>query len=150
MIKAFRNFMSRRTISSKARNHIMNTFSSYELFQKIRSETESARQAANRPHEVLYFHKVDDPYSHLTIQYIDKLMSAYDILLKPVLVGEENPEALYERSLYDHHCIRDVQRIAPFYDINFSSDSYPDKESVDLANSILCSVDDKDLSLIHI
>jgi hypothetical protein len=52
--------MSRRTISAKARNHVMNTFSSYELFQKIRNETESARQASNRPHEVLYFHKVDD------------------------------------------------------------------------------------------
>jgi len=122
----------------------MNMFSSYENLLSIREKSEQKRKGENRPHEVLYFHKVDDPYSHLTIQYIDKLMSAYDILLKPVLVGEENPEALYERSLYDHHCIRDVQRIAPFYDINFSSDSYPDKESVDLANSILCSVDDKD------
>ena len=144
MLKSLRNFLSRRTIAYKVRNRTMNMFSSYENLLTIREKSEQKRKVENRPHEVLYFHKVDDPYSHLTIQYIDKLMSAYDILLKPVLVGEENPEALYERSLYDHHCIRDVQRIAPFYDINFSSDSYPDKESVDLANSILCSVDDKD------
>ena len=144
MLKSLRNFLSRRTFAYKVRNRTMNMFSSYENLLTIREKSEQKRKVENRPHEVLYFHKVDDPYSHLTIQYIDKLMSAYDILLKPVLVGEENPEALYERSLYDHHCIRDVQRIAPFYDINFSSDSYPDKESVDLANSILCSVDDKD------
>ena len=46
----------------------MNSFSSYEKFQQIREQTESERQATNRPHEVLYFHKVDDPYSHLTMQ----------------------------------------------------------------------------------
>ena len=73
MIKAFRNFMSRRTINYKVRNHVMNSFSSFEAFQQLRKQTESARQAANRPHEVLYFHKADDPYSHLTIQCIEKL-----------------------------------------------------------------------------
>ena len=104
MIKAFRNFMSRRTISAKARNHIMNTFSSYESFQKIRSETEFARQATNRPHEVLYFHKVDDPYSHLTTQCLEQLKSSYDITLKFILVGEENLDAVHEPSLYNIYC----------------------------------------------
>ena len=144
MLKSLRSFLTRRTFAHVPRNRAMNMFSSYENLLSIREKSEQKRKSENRSHEVLYFHKVDDPYSHLTIQYIDRLMSTYDILLKPVLVGEENPEALHEPSLYDHHCIRDVQRIAPFYDINFSSDSYPDKESVDLANSILCSVDDKD------
>lgn len=144
MLKSLRSFLTRRTFAHVPRNRAMNMFSSYENLLSIREKSEQKRKSENRSHEVLYFHKVDDPYSHLTIQYIDRLMSTYDILLKPVLVGEENPEALHEPSLYDHHCIKDVQRIAPFYDINFSSDSYPDKESVDLANSILCSVDDKD------
>ncbi len=145
MIKAFRNFMSRRTISAKARNHIMNTFSSYELFQKIRSETESARQAANRPHEVLYFHKVDDPYSHLTIQCLEQLKSSYEITLKFILVGEENLDAVHEPSLYNIYCLQDVKRIAPFYNINFQANEYPAKELVDLANSILTAVQPEDL-----
>ena len=80
MIKAFRNFMSRRTISYKTRNYIMNSFSSYEKFQQIREQTESERQAANRPHEVLYFHKVDDPYSHLTLQCVEKLISSLSLI----------------------------------------------------------------------
>ena len=67
----------------------MNSFSSYEKFQQIREQTESERQAANRPHEVLYFHKVDDPYSHLTMQCVEKLISSYEITLKLILVGEE-------------------------------------------------------------
>ena len=94
MLKSLRNFLSRRTFAYKVRNRTMNMFSSYENLLTIREKSEQKRKVENRPHEVLYFHKVDDPYSHLTIQYIDKLMSAYDILLKPVLVGEENPEAL--------------------------------------------------------
>ena len=145
MIKAFRNFMSRRTISAKARNHIMNTFSSYELFQKIRSETESARQAVNRPHEVLYFHKVDDPYSHLTIQCLEQLKSSYEITLKFILVGEENLDAVHEPSLYNIYCLQDVKRIAPFYNIDFQANEYPAKELVDLANSILTAVQPEDL-----
>ena len=144
MIKAFRNFMSRRTISAKARNHIMNTFSSFELFQKIRSETESARQAANRQHEVLYFHKVDDPYSHLTIQCLEQLKSSYEITLKFILVGEENLDAVHEPSLYNIYCLQDVKRIAPFYNIDFQANEYPAKELVDMANSILTAVQPED------
>ena len=145
MIKAFRNFMSRRTISAKARNHVMNTFSSYELFQKIRNETESARQASNRPHEVLYFHKVDDPYSHLTIQCLEQLKSSYEITLKLILVGEENLDAVHEPSMFNIYCLQDVKRIAPFYNIDFQANEYPAKELVDKANSILTAAQPEEL-----
>ena len=74
MLKAFRNFMARRTISANLRNRGMNTFSSYEIHTNIRNNAETTRKKENRPHEVLYFHKVDDPYSHLTIHYIDIIM----------------------------------------------------------------------------
>ncbi len=145
MIKAFRNFMSRRTINYKVRNYVMNSFSSFEAFQQIRKQTESARQAANRPHEVLYFHKVDDPYSHLTIQCLEQLKSSYEITLKFILVGEENLEAVHEPSLYNIYCLQDVKRIAPFYNIDFQADEYPAKELVDKANSILTAVQPEDL-----
>ena len=145
MIKAFRNFMSRRTINYKVRNHVMNSFSSFEAFQQIRKQTESARQAANRPHEVLYFHKVDDPYSHLTIQCLEQLKSSYEITLKFILVGEENLDAVHEPSLYNIYCLQDVKRIAPFYNIDFQADEYPAKELVDKANSILTAIQPEDL-----
>ena len=142
MLKAFRNFMSRRTMSANLRNRGMNAFSSYKIFEETRIKSESSRQQENRPHEVLYFHKVDDPYSHLTIQYIDKFRSSFDVTFKPVLVGEEQPEAVHEPSLYNTYCLEDVKKIAPFYGVEFSADLYPSKESVAKANSILTSVDD--------
>jgi len=148
MLKAFRNFMTRRTMSAKIRNQAMNTFSSYEIFQNIRKKTEATRQEEKRPHEILYFHKVDDPYSHLTIQCIEELKSSFDIVLKLILVGEENLDAVHEPSLYNIYCLRDVKRIAPFYNINFKADEYPAKDLVEKANSILTSVRAEDFGEI--
>ena len=137
--KVLRNFLAKRTIGSKLRNYSMNTFSSYYLFKKIRTDAEAKRDLENRPHEVTYFHKVDDPYSHLTIQYIEKIKASYDVVLNPILVGAENPETIHEPNLYNAYCLEDAKRIAPFYGIDFQPISYPQKELVDLS-----------LSLIHI
>jgi len=148
MIQAFRNFMTRRTISAKARNKVMNSFSNYKIFSDIRVNSETLRQKEQRPHEVLYFHKVDDPYSHLTVQCIAKFQSSFDIILKPILVGEENLDAIHEPSLYNIYCLRDVQRIAPFYGVNFNAHEYPEKKLIDKANSILSSVKEEDFAKI--
>ena len=146
LMEAFRNFMVKRTISAKLRNQGMNTFSNLDLLNEVRLKAEKKRQEENRPHEVLYFHKVDDPYSHLTIQYIEKLKSSFDIILKPVLVGDEDPKSIHEPSLYSVYCLEDAKRIAPFYGIELSADSYPKSDLIDKANSILSVVEDKDFS----
>ena len=148
MLKAFRNFMSRRTMSAKITNQAMNTFSSYKILKDVRKKAEAARQDENRPHEVLYFHKVDDPYSHLTIHYIEKLKSSFNIILTPILVGNEDLEAVHEPSLYNTYCLQDVKRIAPFYNIDFTADEYPAKDMIEIANSILTFVKDKDFGEI--
>ena len=66
-------------MSAKIRNQIMNTFSNYKILKDVRKKAEAARQDENRPHEILYFHKVDDPYSHLTIHSIEKLKSSDEL-----------------------------------------------------------------------
>ena len=150
MLKAFKKFMSKRTIAAPVRNRIMNSFSNYEAFKSVRLESEVKRQDEGRNHEVLYFHKVDDPYSHLTIQSIEKLKSSYNISFKPILVGEEDAEAIHETSLYSKYCLEDVKRIAPFYDIAFPGNSYPSKEMIYKANSILSAVNESKFSEIAI
>ncbi|MDB2581954.1 DsbA family protein [Gammaproteobacteria bacterium] len=128
----------------------MNSFSNYEAFKSARLESEVKRKDEGRNHEVLYFHKVDDPYSHLTIQSIEKLKSSYNISFKPILVGEEDAEAIHETSLYSKYCLEDVRRIAPFYDIAFPGNSYPSKEMIYKANSILSDVNESKFSEIAI
>ena len=141
LIKSFKNFMSRRTFSAKVRNRFMNKYSSYDYFIANRVEAEKNRLIENRSQEVLYFHKVDDPYSHLTINCVDKFISNYDVSIKPILVGLENPETVHEPTLYDKYCLDDVKRIAPFYNINFPGTSIPSDELITKANSILTAVD---------
>ena len=128
--KAFKNFMSRRTIFAKVRNKVMNTYASYDLIKKARVAFEAERQESQEPHTVIYFHKVDDPYSALTVEYVEKIASTFDVLLKPVLVSEENPETVHEPTLYGDYCLRDVNRIAAYYDVAFSSQTYPEKNLV--------------------
>ena len=142
--------MTQRTIAARVRNLFMNKHSSYEIFKSVRVDAEISRQAENRLHEVLYFHKVDDPYSHLTLQCIEELRASYDISFKAILVGEENPEAVHEASLYSRYCLEDVKRIAPFYDIAFPGKSYPSKEMIYKANSILTAVNKNKFSEIAI
>ena len=142
LAKAFRNFMIRRTISAKLRNRGMNTFSNHEILVNLRKSSEEKREEENRPHEVIYFHKVDDPYSHLTIHFVDKLLSTFDITLVPILVGEEDSDSVHEPTLYNKYCLEDATRIAPYYGIDFSPDSHPRQTLVDLSNAILTAVED--------
>ena len=140
--KAFKNFMSRRTIFAKVRNKIMNTYASYDLVEKTRAAFEAKRKDSQEPHTVIYFHKVDDPYSALTIEFVEKIATSFDVLLQPVLVGEENPETIHEPNMYGDYCLRDVNIISDYYGVTFSSKSYPEKDLVNLANSILTAVDE--------
>ena len=144
--KAFKNFMSRRTIFAKVRNRVMNTHASYDLIKKARVAFEAERQESQEPHIVIYFHKVDDPYSALTLEYVEKIATTFHVLLKPVLVGEENPETVHEPTLYGDYCLRDVNRIADYYGVVFSSQTYPEKNLVNLANSILTAADELDFT----
>ena len=138
--------MSRRTIFAKVRNKVMNTYASYDLIKKARAAFEVERHESQEPHTVIYFHKVDDPYSALTVEYVEKIASTFDVLLKPVLVGEENPETVHEPTLYGDYCLRDVNRIADYYGVVFSSQTYPEKNLVNLANSILTAADELDFT----
>ena len=56
-------------------------------------------------------------------------------------MGEENPVTVHEPDLYDAYCLQDVKRIAPFYNVDFEALSYPSKNLVSLANSILCNLE---------
>ena len=51
-----------------------------------RRRFEAARMRAGKPHEVLYFHQVDDPYSALMAGRLAGLIEQYGVVLTPHLV----------------------------------------------------------------
>jgi len=53
-----------------------------------RSYFEFNRKRQGQTHEVLFFHKVDDPYSYLLLQMLQRLMGDFDIKVKPHIISE--------------------------------------------------------------
>lgn len=62
-----------------------------------RARHEKKRQQAGRPHQVHYFHQVDDPYSHLVVQALPAFMARYKLELVPHLVSPPPDSAAPER-----------------------------------------------------
>ncbi|AQA20213.1 2-hydroxychromene-2-carboxylate isomerase [Halioglobus japonicus] len=104
-----------RFVMARALGRVANT----EQIAKKRVKAEKARQAAGSAHVVEYFHQVDDPYSYLMAQVLERFVQRYDIELVPHLIratgGRNQPEeeklAVWAR--------RDCGLIAPHYGLSF-------------------------------
>lgn len=104
-----------------------------------RGRFEARRRAAGRPHEVVYFHQVDDPYSALTAQVLAALVQRYDIRLTPHLVPPPEDWAAPERSRLEAYGLKDACAIAPAYGLTFEARTPPGADQISLAQAILCS-----------
>ena len=74
---------------------------------------EAARVRSGKPHEVLYFHQVDDPYSALMAGRLAGLVAQYGVLLTPRLVPPPPGWAAPEREKLAAYARRDAALIAP-------------------------------------
>ena len=79
------------------------------------------RRVSGRSHEVVYFHQIDDPYSHLLVQALARLQSSYDIDLELRIVPAPADDAAPERAALEDYSRRDAAAIAPFYDLKFDN-----------------------------
>ena len=86
-----------------------------------RASAEHARRREGRPHEVLYFHQVDDPYSQLAVQAIAPLLDRYAVQLIPKVVAQPTPIAIHEQQLWDEWARRECAAMAPFYSLTFQA-----------------------------
>ncbi len=85
--------------------------------QRVRAE--AARRQQGRPHQVLYFHQLDDPYSQLAVQALLPLLDRYGIQLVPKVVAKPTPIAIHEQVLWDQWAARECAAMAPFYGLTF-------------------------------
>jgi 2-hydroxychromene-2-carboxylate isomerase len=111
-----------------------------ERMARKRASAEKKRRAQGAPHRVEYFHEVDDGYSHLAAQLLQKLVARYDIELTCHLVkGPEGNnvadlDMLLQLSRYDSHLV------APQYGLVFPDHPEPPAaELVELASAILAA-----------
>lgn len=100
------------------------------------------RRDEGRRHVVEYFHQVDDGYSHLAIQTLDKLRQTYDIDLVVHLVPGLRDDNLPEPVLLQDMSRWDAASIAPYHDLSFpDAPTVPDATLSTLALSILAGLD---------
>ena len=132
---AFRRFMQSRVMTSLFTSKAM---------AKRRVAAERERKAAGSPHRVLYFHQVDDGYSHLAAQFLSQLSTRYDIELSCFLVSPPvgknvaEPELLARLSRYDAH------QIADGYGLSFPDHpEAPQAVLLQKAKGVLAAQDDR-------
>jgi 2-hydroxychromene-2-carboxylate isomerase len=103
-----------------------------------RALAEARRRLRREPHRVLYFHQVDDPYSHLASQVLARLAARYDAELLPLLVGAPPDAAAPERERLVAYARKDAADVAPFLGLRFPSHAaQPEPTLVHLATRIL-------------
>lgn len=112
---------------------------STQLRDRRRRRLERSRQRNGLPHEVHYFHQVDDPYSALTAQRLADLVRRYEIRLIPHLVPPPPDWAAPDRTRLDAYALRDARAVARSFGLVFDGRAMPDREAVERAQSILCS-----------
>jgi 2-hydroxychromene-2-carboxylate isomerase len=116
---------------------MMMNWSSEKNFYNQRKAKEKLRVKEGRPHTILYFHSLSDPYAHLTIQVIKKLISNFNIVLEIFFISEPSVNFTPEKAMYRKHCLKDSKEIAPFYGLKFEAKEFYLKENENLAYKIL-------------
>jgi len=123
-------------------SRLMTRLSQAKTVASAHRKAEAKRVKAGRPHVVEYFHQVDDGYSHLAAQILQRFAQRYDVQLDCHLVSgplgknSAEPELLLQLSRYDAH------QVANYYGLQF--DEHPGALPAALlksAQSILANLD---------
>jgi len=108
---------------------------------------ERKRRLTGAPHRILYFHEIDDPYSHLAAQTLAPLAAHYDVEIEPRVTSTElglnrpEPELLLELG------VRDCALVAPHYGLEFPADAVaPDPARTRRAERLLVAAESEGLA----
>ena len=93
-------------------------------------KAEQARVKAAAPHRVDYFHQVDEGYSYLAAQMLERLAGRYDIELHCHLVRGQGGKNAPEPELLAQLARADSHVIAPGYGLSFPN--HPDAPAAGL------------------
>jgi len=108
-----------------------------------RAGAEVGRRVSRKGHELLYFHRVDDPYCQLMVQVLPDFLARFNVKLRPKVV-ERLPANMYpDPERYEAYSILDATRLARLYGLGFPNTAMvPDRLAVGMANRFLASIED--------
>ena len=93
---------------------------SRERVLKRRAKAERLRLARRAPHQIHYFHQVDDPYSALAAAALAQLAERYGVDICPHVVGPPADSAAPDRARLIAYSRKDAQRLADRVGLSFA------------------------------
>lgn len=103
---------------------------------------ERVRRLSGEPHRIVYFHEVDDPYSHLAAQTLAPLAAHYAVAIEPRVASLELGMNRPEPELLARHARRDCALVAPHYGLEFPAKALaPDPTLTRLAERLLVAAE---------
>ena len=119
-----------------------------ERLRQNRAKIEKQRLKSGQPHVVEYFHQVDDGYSHLAAQVLQRFAARYDIELRCHLVSGPEGDNLPEPDLLLKLSRYDAAHVAPEYGLEFPHhEGAPGESLIALATAILAAQSDDDFAV---
>jgi 2-hydroxychromene-2-carboxylate isomerase len=105
---------------------------------RLREKAERQRLAAGKPHQLHYFHQVDDPYSALAADVLPKFLARYQVELLPHVVGAPPDAAAPDRDRLVAYSRSDAQLLARHRGLSFEDPGHqPSARAVEQATALL-------------
>jgi 2-hydroxychromene-2-carboxylate isomerase len=130
-------------------SRVMSRLSRAAYVDARHAKAEQTRVKAGAPHRVDYFHQVDEGYSYLAAQIIERFAARYDIELHCHLVSEQAGKNAPEPEMLARLAREDSQCIAPGYGLRFPTHHEPpSSQQVELATRILAAQSNNDFPTV--
>ncbi len=133
------------SLANRIAPYLTSAVSSQRTLELQRAWQEIKRKRRGQTHEVLLFHKVDDPYSHLLLQMLQRLRGDFDIKVKPQIIHTLDERMFPEPGLLEEWSLRDASQLAKAFNLDFPTvKKLPDPELCARAEKILLSNEKSD------
>ncbi len=99
--------------------HITRLLTSPGLRALRRGLAATGRRLTGAPATLLFFYEPGDPYSHLAVQYLDRLAARYRLRIAVHLAGPPPDDAAPDRARLAGWALRDAALLAPVHALSF-------------------------------
>ena len=142
-------------LSTRLRSWAMRLLGSEAALNLPRSVARARRKIRGQKPTIYYFHQIDDPYSLIMAQQLERFGSMISLDIKPYLVRGPKDAFKGDASRFDEWALRDAVSIAPFLGEPFPTPDgleqpvYPHLDQSTAANaSLLAALDGEHFCLL--
>jgi len=110
---------------------------------KARAKAERRRKRKGLPHTITWYHRADDPYSHLLSQVLPDFLRRYPVQLEYKTVSTPPPATNPRPELLDSYGFRDAKELAAYYGLEMPGQR-PTKAEITTAQLMLLELESRE------